>query len=112
MKVDHTCTGQPGIKEELEELNQAANRLLSSTKEDESWEEIVHLIQKWDERIQILVRGLSAEQLLKFGSEVKKIADKNLKIKGQLEALRAKVLTQIQENTHSRSAIQQYTSSV
>ena len=111
MQLDQNCTGQLSIKEQLVELNNAASKLLF-TMDDESWEAMIQVTQEWDERIQILVRGLSAQQIVELESEIKKIADKNIKIKENLEILRAKVLTQIQENNHSRNVIQQYSNSV
>ena len=45
-------------------------------------------------------------------SEIEKIATQNTSINKRLIKLRAKVLTQIQENNNSRSAIQLYNSTV
>ena len=111
MRLDHLSSDQQTIKQQFTELNQAARRLLSRM-DDESWEDVVQLTQEWDERIRILVRDLTAEQIIGLESDIKKIAVQNSKIKKQLEVIRAKVLTLIQENNHSRNAIKHYNNSV
>ncbi len=93
------------------QVTNSANELLA-TIENESWDEAVELSQQWDAKIRSFVRGLSAEQFLSMKSEIEKIASQNTSIKKQLEKLRANVLTQLQENNTSQSAIQLYTSTI
>lgn len=98
-------------KKHIMHVTDIADELLT-TIEDESWEEAMQLSQLWDAKIRQLIRSLSAEQFISMQSDIEKIASKNSIIEKHLTKLRAKVLTQIQENNNSRTAIQLYNSSV
>lgn len=99
------------VDQQLTQLNNSANELVESI-ENEFWDEAIELSQLWDARIRSLIRSLSAEQFVSMKSEIEKIATQNTSIKKRLIKLRAKVLTQIQENNTSQSAIKLYNSSV
>ena len=79
--------------------------------EDEAWKEAKTLSQQWDAQIREFMIGLSAEQLITYKAEIEKIASENTAIKNKLTNMRAKVLTQIQDNKHSFTAIQSYSNS-
>ncbi len=99
------------VDQQLTQLNNSADELVESI-ENEFWDEAIELSQLWDARIRSLIRSLSAEQFVSMKSEIEKIATQNTSIKKRLIKLRAKVLTQIQENNTSQSAIKLYNSSV
>lgn len=99
------------VDQQLTQINNSAYELVE-TIENELWDEAIELSQQWDVRIRNFIRNLSAEQFVSMKSEIEKIATQNTSIKKRLINLRAKVLTQIQENNTSRSAIQFYNSSV
>lgn len=99
------------VDQQLTQLNNSANELVESI-ENEFWDEAIELSQLWDARIRSLIRSLSAEQFVSMKSEIEKIATQNTSIKKRLIKLRAKVLTKIQENNTSQSAIKLYNSSV
>lgn len=99
------------VDQQLTQLNNSADELVESI-ENEFWDEAIELSQLWDARIRSLIRSLSAEQFVSMKSEIDKIATQNTSIKKRLIKLRAKVLTQIQENNTSQSAIKLYNSSV
>ena len=99
------------VDQQLTQLNNSANELVESI-QNEFWDEAIELSQLWDARIRSLIRSLSAEQFVSMKSEIEKIATQNTSIKKRLIKLRAKVLTQIQENNISQSAIELYNSSV
>ena len=97
------------VDQQLTQINNSANRLVE-TIENELWDEAIELGQQWDARIREFMRCLSAEQFISMRSEIENIASQNTSINKRLIKLRAKVLTQIQENNSSRSAIQLYNS--
>jgi len=99
------------VDEQLVQVTDLANELLA-TIEDESWGEAEELCRQWDTRIRSFIQGLSAEQFISMKSEIENIASQNTSIKKRLVTLRAKVLTQIQENNNSHSAIQLYNTTV
>ncbi len=99
------------VEQQLTQLNNSANELVESI-ENESWDEAIELGQLWDARIRGFIRSLSAEQFVSMESEIEKIATQNTSINKRLIKLRAKVLTKIQENNISQSAIKLYNSSV
>lgn len=99
------------VDQQLTQLNNSADELVESI-ENEFWDEAIELSQLWDARIRSLIRSLSAEQFVSMKSEIDKIATQNTSIKKRLIKLRAKILTQIQENNTSQSAIKLYNSSV
>jgi len=76
--------------------------------ENELWEEADQFCQQWDEKIRTLINSLSAEQFVAMGAQIENVASQNARIKKHLIKLRAKVLTQLQENNTSQTAIQQY----
>ena len=96
---------------QLKQVNDSAKEL-HATIENESWDEAAELSHQWDSRIRNFIRSLSAEQFISMKSEIENIASQNSSIKKQLEKLRAKVLTQLQENNNSQSAIQLYNSTI
>lgn len=99
------------VKQQLNQIISSANELVE-TIDNELWDEAVGLSQQWDTSIRYFVRGLSAEQFISMKSEIEQIATQNTSIKKRLVKLRANVLTQIQENNNSRSAIQLYNNTV
>jgi len=99
------------VDQQLTQLNNSANELVE-TIENEMWDEAIELSQQWDARIRSFIRRLSAEQFVSMKSEIEEIATQNTSIKKRLIKLRAKVLTQIQENNNSRTAIQLYSNTV
>jgi len=99
------------VDQQLTQINNSAYELVE-TIENELWDEAIELSQQWDARIRNFIRSLSAEQFVSMKSEIEKIATQNTSINKRLIKLRAKVLTKIQENNTSRSAIQLYNSSV
>lgn len=92
---------------QITQLNNSANELLA-TIENELWDEAIELSQQWDANIRSFVCGLSAEQVISMKNEIEEIASQNSSIKDRLIDSRAKVLTLIQENNNSRTAIQLY----
>ncbi len=94
-------------KLQLIQINDSAKELIASI-ENESWDDAMHLSQQWDSRIRDLIRNLPAEKIIVMKSQIDTLAAQNLYIKDCLVNLRAKVLTQLQENSNSRSAIQLY----
>lgn len=96
---------------QLKQVTECADKLLD-TINSEAWDEAMQLSQQWDEKIHNLIRGLSAEQFIAMKSDIEKVASLNRSIEKHLSKLRAKVLTKIQENNTSRTAIQLYHSSV
>ena len=99
------------VDEQLVQVIDLANELLA-TIEDESWDEAEELCRQWDARIRSFIKGLSAEQFISMKSEIENIASQNTSINKRLVTLRAKVLTKIQENNNSHSAIQLYNSTI
>jgi len=99
------------VDKQLTQINNSAYELVE-TIENELWDEAIELSQQWDVSIRNFIRSLSAEQFVSMKSEIEKIATQNMSINNRLIKLRAKVLTKIQENNTSRSAIQLYNSSV
>jgi len=99
------------VNKQLKQVSDSGNLLLD-TIEDESWDEAIELSQQWDARIRGFIQSLSAEQFISMKSEIEKIASQNTSIKKRLIKYRAKVLTQIQENNNSHSAIQLYNNTV
>ena len=93
------------------QMTDSANELLA-TIENESWDEAIDLSQQWDTKIRSFISGLSTEQFLSMKSEIEKIASQNNNIKKHLIDSRAKVLTLIQENNTSQSAIQLYNNTI
>jgi len=93
--------------QQIAQLNHSANELLE-TIENELWDEVIELSQRWDENIRSFIRSLSAEQFITLRNEVENIAFQNSKIEKCVIDSRAKVLTQIQETNNSRTAIQFY----
>ncbi|QMU60397.1 MAG: hypothetical protein GKR92_01270 [Gammaproteobacteria bacterium] len=96
---------------QLMQVTDSANELLT-TIENESWDEAIALSLQWDKRVRTFIHSLSAEQFIAMKSEIEIIVSQNNSIEKRLVAMRAKVLTQIQENNTSRSAIQLYNSAV
>ena len=96
---------------QLKQVTECADKLLD-TINCEAWDEAMHLSQQWDAKIHNLIRSLSAEQFIAMKSDIEKVASLNRSIEKQLIKLRAKVLTEIQENNTSRNAIQLYHNSV
>ena len=94
-------------QKQLSQVKYLAEELLM-TIDNESWDEAMGLSQKWDADVRAFINDLTAEQLISMKSDIEKIAYTNTIIKDQLIDLRAKVLTQIQNNKHSQTAIQQY----
>ncbi|MGH1537512.1 MAG: hypothetical protein ACRBDX_05635 [Gammaproteobacteria bacterium] len=94
-------------KLQLIQINDSAKELIASI-ENESWDDAMHLSQQWDTRIRDLICNMSAEQFITMESQIVSLVDQNMCIKKRLVNLRAKVLTQLQENNTSRSAIQSY----
>jgi len=99
------------VKKCLEQVTDLADELLT-TIDDESWDEAVVLSQQWDSRVRNFIKSVIADQSVSVKSEIKNIALQNARIENHLTELRAKVLTQIQENNTSRSAIQLYNNTV
>jgi len=99
------------VKKCLEQVTDLADELLT-TIDDESWDEAVVLSQQWDSRVRNFIKSVIADQSVSVKSEIKNIALQNARIENRLTELRAKVLTQIQENNTSRSAIQLYNNTV
>ncbi|MFK7815370.1 MAG: hypothetical protein AB8B92_03460 [Gammaproteobacteria bacterium] len=95
------------VKAEISQLNNLANELLENI-ENELWDETKILSQKWDAKIRRFVQSLSAKQFITMKNEIENISSQNTIIEKRLIDLRAKVLTQIQENEHTRTAIQFY----
>ena len=95
------------VSKQLKLVNNSADELLA-TIENGLWGEAEELCRQWDARIRKFMRSLSAEQFISMRSEIENIASQNTSIIERLIKLRAKVLTQIQENNSSRSAIQLY----
>lgn len=95
------------VDQQLTQINNSANRLVE-TIENELWDEAIELSQQWDARIRKFMRSLSAEQFISMRSEIEYIVSQNTSINKRLIKLRANVLTLIQENNSSRSAIQLY----
>lgn len=95
------------VDQQLTQINNSANRLVE-TIENELWDEAIEFSQQWDARIRKFMRSLSAEQFISMRSEIENIASQNTSINKRLIKLRANVLTQIQENNSSRSAMQLY----
>lgn len=98
------------VNKQLAQITEAANELISYI-ESESWDDAMRLSLQWDTKIRNLMRGLSAEQFIAMKCQIESLASQNANIKNRLIKLRAKVLTQIQENNSSRAAIQQYNNS-
>lgn len=98
------------VNKQLAQITEAANELISFI-ESESWDDATRLSLQWDTKIRNLMRGLSAEQFIAMKGQIESLASQNANIKNRLIKLRAKVLTQIQENSSSRVAIQQYNNS-
>ena len=99
------------VKKKIKQLTDCAQGLNSAI-EEESWDEAMLLSQQWDTNIRDLFRSLSTEQFTTMKSELEEILDQNVSIRKHLMELRAKVLTQIQENNNNRSAIQLYNHSI
>jgi hypothetical protein len=96
---------------QIKQVTASANELLVMIN-NEDWDEAMQLSQQLDIKIRNLIRGQSAEQLIAMKSEIEKIVHLNRSIEKHLIKLRAKVLTQIQENNSNRTAIQLYHNSV
>ncbi len=94
-------------QKQLSQVKNLAKELLS-TINNESWDEAMKLSQKWDANIRKYIRSLTAEQFISMNNDIEELANTNTVIKDQLIDLRAKVLTQIQNNKYSQTAIQQY----
>ncbi len=95
------------VRSQISQLNHSANELLEVI-ENEMWDEAIELSQKWDVNIRSFVHGLTAKQFISMRKEVEDLVSQNAIIERNLIDSRAKVLTQIQENNHSRTAIQFY----
>ncbi len=91
----------------ITQLNTSANEL-TKVIENELWDEATVLSQKWDQNVRDFISGLSAKQFINMKKEIEDIASQNTRIETLLIELRAKVLTQIQENKYSNNAIQLY----
>ena len=99
------------VNEQLMQITDFADELNTSI-ENESWEMAMQLSHQWDVNIRKFIGGLSAEQCIKMKGQIESLASQNKSINNRLVKLRAKVLTQIQENNNSRKAIKQYNNSV
>ncbi len=98
-------------KKLIQELSDLAVDLLT-TIDDELWDDAKRLSQLWDVKIRTFISNLPAEEFITLQDEIEKIASNNTKIENHLVTMRAKVLTKIQNNNNSRTAIEQYNSSV
>ncbi len=94
-------------QKQLSQVKYLAEELLM-TINNESWDEAIELSQKWDADVRAFINSLTAEQFITMSSDIEKITETNTIIKDQVIDLRAKVLTQIQNNKHTQTAIQQY----
>ncbi len=95
------------VQKRLMHVTDLANELQRFI-ENELWDEAMQLSQQWDSEVRKFVHNLSSAQFIAIRDEIEELASKNTRIKTKLTGLRAKVLTQIQENNYSHTAIQSY----